>query len=281
MNPQQVLINGELGEVLDARDRGLSYGDGAFRTLRCINGRLPFWPLHIAKLRADCQVLGIACPAETLWLSDIARLAPANAAVKLLVTRGVALRGYACDASAPVTRLTFVSPLPSYPDALYRDGVATRLCDWRLTIQPGLAGIKHLNRLDQVMARREWRDLAIFDGLMLNTRDELVEGVMSNLFLARGGELYTHPLTDCGVAGVTRSLILAAAHSLGIAVHQMPLALSDLAAADEVMLCNSLAGLLPVRQCRGDTADFSGNWHKRCLFDALQGALSLLAQAGE
>jgi len=272
----QVLINGEADTMLDARDRGLSYGDGVFRTLRCEQGRLPHWRRHFAKLQADCLALGIACPAEALWLSDIARLAPGNAVVKLLVTRGVSMRGYACEMAAPVTRLTLVSALPSYPNGLYRDGVVTRLCDWRLTIQPGLAGIKHLNRLDQVMARREWSDPAIFDGLMLNTRGELVEGVMSNLFLACGGELYTHPLDDCGVAGVTRGLVLEAAQVLGIAVHEVPLTLAHLAGADEVMLCNSLVGLLPVRQCLGAAPGFPASWHARCLYMSLQDALKPL-----
>lgn len=278
MSKLQALINGEQAATLDPRDRGLAYGDGVFRTLRLVDGRLPYWSRHFAKLQADCQALGMHCPCESLWLADIAALAVKDAVIKLMVTRGIAARGYACDATTPPTRITLASPPPSYPEAMYREGVVTRLCDWRLTIQPGLAGIKHLNRLDQVMARREWQDANVFDGLMLNGRDELVEGVISNLFLVRDGVLYTHPLADCGVAGVMRGLLLEQAVSLGISVNVVPQTLAELIHADEVWLCNSLMGVVPVRQCFGPDNRFPISWHKYCLFQAMHDALLRLSE---
>jgi 4-amino-4-deoxychorismate lyase len=241
------VVNGELDGVLAVGDRGLAYGDGVFRTLRCQGGRVAFWGRHYAKLAADCAALGIACPDEATLLTDLSALAPRDATVKITITRGLAQRGYACDPTAPVTRIVQVSPLPAYADTLYTQGASVRLCAWPLAIQPGLAGIKHLNRLDQVMARREWQDPAIFDGLMCNTRGELVEGVISNMLLLRDGVVQTHPLADCGVAGVTREVALALAADLGWGVSLNPPTVVELRAADAVFLSNSLAGIVPVR----------------------------------
>lgn len=249
MTEQTALINGEIDAVISPRDRGLAYGDGVFRTLRCQAGRVLAWPRQYARLQADCDRLGMVCPDEALWLADLARLAPWDASIKLIVTRGVAARGYACAPDAPPTRLVLVGPLPAYPEALYRNGVAIRLCDWLLPIQPGSAGVKHLNRLDQVMARREWSDPAIFEGLMRNARGELVEGVMSNLYLLQDGCLLTHPLTDCGVAGVMREMVLQLATELGLPTVLRSFDADVMLGAEAVLLSNSLAGVVPVGRC--------------------------------
>jgi 4-amino-4-deoxychorismate lyase len=240
------MVNGELCNTVSAHDRGLAFGDGVFRTLRCQEGRLWAWRRHYAKLEADCAALGLECPAETLLLEDIAKLAPHDAAIKLIVTRGESARGYACMGGAPVTRIVLASPLPIYDAALFSQGATLRLCDWPLTIQPRLAGIKHLNRLDQVMARREWNDSAIFDGLMRNLRNEWVEGVISNLFLLNGEQLITHPLADCGVAGVARSMVLDLCAENRLQLTLMAPSLDQIVGADEVFLSNSLAGIVPV-----------------------------------
>ncbi|GAB3248179.1 aminotransferase class IV [Chitinimonas naiadis] len=246
MSDRHVLVNGLGLDTVSVTDRGLAYGDGVFRTLKAVDGRLLAWPRHYAKLAADCSVLGLSCPAEAAWLNDIARLGAADAVIKLTVTRGPGRRGYACDPAAPVTRIVQSGPLPAYGDTLRAQGVAVRLCDSLLGIQPALAGVKHLNRLEQVLARREWDDPALFDGLMFNSRDEVVEGVMSNLFIVEGQRLLTHPLTDCGVAGVMRSLLLEVAEQAGLRQELTSFGRERLLAADAVLLSNSLAGVVPV-----------------------------------
>ncbi|SFZ76774.1 aminodeoxychorismate lyase [Chitinimonas taiwanensis] len=261
------LVDGVAQDHIAVRDRGLAYGDGVFRTLRCEQGRLLAWPRHYAKLQADCAALGIVCPEAALLLADLAQLAPASAAVKIIITRGVSARGYACDPSASPTRIVQVAPLPDYPDSLRTEGVQLRLCAWPLSIQPGLAGIKHLNRLDQVMARREWQDASIFDGLMCNARGELVEGVMTNLYLLQGNALYTHPLADCGVAGAMRGLVLELAAGMGVQICQQAFGADRLAQVDALLLSNSLAGVLPVRQCGAQS------WHNFDLAQQLHAAL--------
>ncbi|WP_269532613.1 aminodeoxychorismate lyase [Chitinimonas sp. BJYL2] len=244
-----IRINGEPKAQVSSSDRGLAYGDGVFRTLPCRAGRLQSWSRHYARLRDDAARLGIVCPNEATWLADIAQLAPSDATIKLTLTRGISTRGYASDPVAAPTRVVQMGALPAY--ALQRPiaPVEVRLCDWLLPINPGLAGVKHLNRLDQVMARREWSDVGVFDGLMRNARGEVVEGVMSNLFILRGNTLYTHPLQDCGVAGVTRDMVIAAAQSLGVAVAMQAFDIDAFLDADAAILCNSLAGVVPIGAC--------------------------------
>ncbi|MBV8467268.1 MAG: aminodeoxychorismate lyase [Burkholderiales bacterium] len=241
-----MLVDGQPGTRISARDRGLAYGDGVFRTTRCEGGRLLSWGRHYAKLQADCAALGIACPDEATLLHDVVILAPRDHAVKITVTRGESARGYATDPSLAATRIVQLAPLPQYDESLFERGASVHVCDWPLGLQPRLAGVKHLNRLDQVMARREWDDASIFDGLMLNLRGEVVEGVISNLFMLNGTALTTHPLHDCGVAGVTRAAVLDLAAQLGWRVELRPFTMHELLCADAVCLTNSLAGVVPV-----------------------------------
>jgi 4-amino-4-deoxychorismate lyase len=238
------LVDGVVSDRISVRDRGLAYGDGVFRTLRCQGGQVWSWTRHYAKLVADCAVLGLQAPTRDALEVDIAALAPVDSVVKIIVTRGMAARGYACDPSAPATRIVQTAPLPDYGDRLDQ-GVQLWPCRWTLSSQPALAGVKHLNRLDQVMARREWTDASIFDGLMRDSRGKWVEGVFSNLFVVRHGRIQTHPLDDCGVAGVGRALVLELARELAMPVDLVAPVDVDLAAADEVFLCNSVAGVVP------------------------------------
>ncbi len=245
-----ILVNGQAWGCVSATDRGLAYGDGAFRTLRMRQGKPLQWPRHYAKLAADCARLLIACPAETLFWQDMMRIAAHNreGVIKLVVTRGEGQRGYALPTSATPTRIVMHALAPQYPVQYYQEGVRVRICDLRLAHQPALAGIKHLNRLEQVLARAEWQDADIAEGLLLDQQNDLVSGTMSNVFAISGGALVTPDLAGCGIAGVTRARILAMAPSLGLTVAIGRLTLDELLDADEVILCNSLIGVWRVRE---------------------------------
>ncbi|MBI2779452.1 MAG: aminodeoxychorismate lyase [Gammaproteobacteria bacterium] len=155
------------------------------------------------------------------------------------------------------TRLVALYAWPEYPPAFWVEGVAVRLCSTRLGSNPALAGIKHLNRLEQVLARSEWDDPAIPEGLMLDGEGYVIEGTMSNLFIVRNGRLLTPDLTQCGVAGVMRGCILDGARDAGIPVDITQITLDDVKSSDEVFLCNSLIGVWPVRHCA--EIDFSAH----------------------
>jgi len=240
--PPRILVNGQADARVSALDRGLAYGDGVFRTL-AIEGRLPrWWPDHMAKLRSDCARLGLACPDPDAWEQDLASLdgLPERGVLRLTVTRGDGPRGYRPPA-ATATRILacWAAEPPRYPG----EGLHLRVCALRLGHQPALAGVKHLNRLENVLARAEWDDPDIHEGLLLDGVGRVVSGVMSNLFVWREGRLLTPRLDRCGVAGVTRDRLLAAARHAGLEVAEADFGLPELLDADEILLCNSLMGL--------------------------------------
>lgn len=245
-----ILVNGAVIETIPVQDRGFIYGDGVFRTLPLCGGQPLHWRRHYAKLQADCAALGIACPPEEQLRLEVAALAESlpDGVAKIIVTRGPSARGYAPDAAALPTRIVMGSPLSRHPPRYETEGVRLFLCRTRLSLQPRLAGIKHLNRLENVLARMEWDDPGIAEGLMLDTEGNVVEGTLSNLFLVKDGTLFTPDLSRCGVAGVQRGRILELAAREGIAARVQALSLAQLHEAEEIMLCNSVIGLWQVRQ---------------------------------
>lgn len=239
-----MFVNGQPADSVSALDRGLAYGDGVFRTLRTQSGRPLWWADHFAKLRADCEALALACPEEAALLDDISQVAESgDGIVKIVLTRGAGARGYAFPVAQACTRIVFSAPVPPHaqPDAPV--DVHARWCTLRLARQPRLAGIKHLNRLENVLARAEWNDPAVLEGLLCDDSNAVIGGVMSNLFWVKDGELYTPDLSECGVAGVARLRLLRAAESLGIRTHIGRCLPDAILAADEMMICNSIMGV--------------------------------------
>jgi 4-amino-4-deoxychorismate lyase len=240
-----ILVDGEPRAAISVLDRGLMYGDGVFRTLRLEAGRAVWWDDHLAKLAADCGRLGLACPASELWAADLQRLSAQrpDGVLKLMVTRGIGQRGYQPPQAAQPTRIALLAPLPEWPASLWQEGVTVRVCDLRLGRQPRLAGVKHLNRLENVLARAEWNDPAIREGLLLAEDGRVIGGISSNVFIHDQGELLTPRLDDCGVAGVARARVLQAAAKRGLTVRERDITLDALLAADAVWLTNSLIRL--------------------------------------
>ncbi|MHB0974586.1 MAG: aminodeoxychorismate lyase [Thiobacillus sp.] len=239
-----ILVNGHPTDMVDALDRGLAYGDGVFRTLRTQAGQPLWWRDHYAKLAADCAALMLACPGEAVLHAEICRAAEAGqGAVKIMLTRGTGARGYAPPPAESVTRVVLSAPLPAHAQPGAPRDINARWCALRLARQPRLAGIKHLNRLENVLARAEWNDPAIFEGLLCDDLGAVIGGVMSNLLIMKNGELFTPDLAECGVAGVARARLLRAAPRLGIPTHIGRLPPAAILAADEVMICNSVIGV--------------------------------------
>jgi 4-amino-4-deoxychorismate lyase len=245
-----MLVNGIPGNTISIRDRGLLYGDGVFRTLRASRGRAQHWPLHYQKLQHDCHALGIACPGFELLSAELAELLASHpdGVVKLVVTRGMGVRGYAPPAGSEPTRIWDISPLPQYPSDNATRGIKARVCDLRLSAQPRLAGIKHLNRLENVLAAAEWNDVNIAEGLLLDADGHVIEGTRSNLFLVTQGGLVAPDLSHCGVAGVQRERVMAWAAQHNVSMQVRDVSLDEVLKADELFLVNSIIGLWPVRE---------------------------------
>jgi len=232
---------------LAADDRGLHYGDGLFETMAVSGGKVRLLDLHLERLTRGAARLAIPLPDRDGLAAALAQAAleQDEGVLKLIVTRGGGGRGY-LPPESPSPSLILQRHPPVDTDG--RDGVVVRLCQLRLSRQPRLAGIKHLNRLEQVLARAEWRDPAIAEGLLCDSEGFLIEAVSSNLFLVHGGQLFTPLLDQCGVAGVMRAHVMRCAQGLGLVVQESRLRLADLLAAEEVFLTNSLHGIRPIVQ---------------------------------
>jgi len=238
---------------VSALDRGLHYGDGLFETLPVRDGEPVLLEAHLDRLFHGLETLGIAPQLTRKKVESAARRAAAGlekAVLKILVTRGAGARGYAYDPDIKPTLLVTWSPWPKIPAAHARTGVNVGLCNIRLALQPALAGLKHLNRLEQVLARREWQ-ADWQEGIMLSADGHAVCGTQSNVFFVRDGTLVTPALTECGVAGIMRDMVLRCAREAGLSpkIHQV--AERELERTKEAFLTNSLIGLWPVRRLDG------------------------------
>lgn len=241
-------VDGQPQAAVNLQNRGLAYGDGVFETIAVRHGRPSLLGEHMARLALGCQRLSIVVDVA-LVADELQRFASQLGAgvAKLILTRGDSQRGYAPVADAPARRILQASPLPAYPQSYGDQGVRLFLCKTRLGEQPLLAGLKHLNRLEQVLARAEWQGSEHAEGLMCDGHDRIIEGVYSNLFLVRDGTLLTADLQRCGVAGVMRAALLQQAPLLGIPSQVRDLPYPELEQADEVFVCNSVYGIWPVR----------------------------------
>ena len=245
-------VDGQPADSVPLKDRGLAYGDGLFETIAVKAGQPVLLDRHLQRLEEGCRRLALIAD-QTLIRSEVLAYAAAmgNGVLKLILTRGDSLRGYGINPGVPVRRILQGNPPAAYPLAHATDGIRLFACATRLAEQPLLAGLKHLNRLEQVIARAEWRDAEHAEGLMLDRSGRVIEGVFSNLFVVRNGVLRTADLTRCGVAGVMRAEILDQAQALGVPVAVADISLEQLRQADEVFVCNSVYGIWPVRECAG------------------------------
>lgn len=248
-----LLLNGERRHCVDVSDRGFQYGDGLFETIEVLNGKPLFLDRHLKRLAEGCRVLSIPCPDPELLKAEALQLAAGSehGVLKLIVTRGSGGRGYRLPPASTPTRLFSLHPYPHYSEDFHVGGIRARLCQRRLAINPDLARIKHLNRLEQIMARAEWQDDDFQEGVMLDRLDRVIEGTMSNLFWVADGRLYTPTIQDCGIAGIVRGLLIELAQTQGIVVDEVLADVAELERAGEIFVTNSVIGIWPVKQLDG------------------------------
>jgi 4-amino-4-deoxychorismate lyase len=247
--PECAWVDGIEGSAVAALDRGLHYGDGVFETVTCIDGRPRFLDRHLRRLELGRARLGLGgAPSATLRLElERAAAGAARAILKLVLTRGPALaRGYQTQGDEAGTRVLLRYGWPAEPPEHAAQGVAVRLGTLRFAENPALGGLKHLNRLEQILARREWRDAEHFESLHLAGSGCLASGTMTNLFLVLGDQLVTPSVEQCGVAGIMRELVLECAREHGIATRIGPIPAGHLDTADELFLTNVRIGVVPV-----------------------------------
>ncbi len=249
------LINGIASDYLNINDRSIHYGDGLFETILCSNNQLYYWQQHFQRLQKSAEKLKIACPQEDVLLDDIKQLLDKNeeafkspCAIKIIISRGSGKRGYYFSKNESVKRIVLLSTLEKNYSSLLSEKLFSGelyLCEQQVSINQNLAGIKHLNRLENILARNEWRENYI-DGLMLNANQHVVEGTMSNLFVIKGKQLFTPDLTLSGVNGVMRDVIMTVANKNNIKASVTNLTLDDLKNSDALFISNSLMGIKSV-----------------------------------
>ena len=242
--PATALLNGEPVAAAAFNDRGLHFGDGLFETVAVKDGAPCLWERHFLRLQNGCGCLGLPVPDATELYREACQLSAGRtrAVLKLIVTAGPVERGYARSETLVPTRWMQCSDWPQV--APYDDQTPLRLqsCRTRLGSQPLLAGIKHLNRLEQVLARNEIRPPA-HEGVVRDQRGDVVEGVSSNLLVRIDNRWLTPPIEDCGVAGVVRGMLLDAAQEGTEPVAEAPIAPLQLRTAEAVYVMNSLLGI--------------------------------------
>lgn len=246
-------VNGRRGDTLDHRDRGLQYGDGLFETMRVQRHCIRLLDYHLERLLEGCRRLGIAAPNAMRLRRELERRAATRGAglLKLIVTRGSGPRGYRPSGRERGTRILTLQALPRSAAAMVTATARVRLCVTPLSSNPRLAGLKTLNRLDSVLARSEWRDARIWEGLMSDVDGNWVCGTMSNLFLRRGSDLVTPLLDRCGVAGVMRRWVLESAAACRLRTAVRRVRWEDLRSAEEVFMSNAVVGIRSVGSIEG------------------------------
>lgn len=257
--PDLSWVNGREQHHIAVTDRGLQYGDGLFETLLYLDGELVLQKEHLVRLQRDAVRLHLNIDHKKLqfeldgFLKALKTKSVSCGIVKIIVTRQFTRRGYGFDKkSGSNILLQFFSGL-IYPKA-NRKGISITLLPEHLAINHSLVGIKHLNRLEQVLAQRHLhrpftRGIAYQEGLLLDQQQAVVEGVHSNLFMVKDNVIITPLLDRCGVQGVMRDFILqSACKALKIPTREQRISLAELLQADEVFMCNSVYGIWPVIQ---------------------------------
>lgn len=250
MTVTELFVDGEPAEFVPASDRGFLYGHGLFETMRLWQGELPLLDLHLARLETGAKALSIACDltALKLQLDFILPKLPAGGLLKLVLTAGDGLRGYRYHSATRELKPRCLIQYFALDEG--SSEVRLKLCEYRLPDNPRLAGIKHLNRLDQVMAAAELPPNS--DGLLLDQTGNVIEALSSNLFVLYQGQWLTPSLLRAGVAGVMRQLLI---DQVMPTVDLTPLCqdidLSMLQAAEEVFICNAVRGISSVTEITG------------------------------
>ncbi|MHB8423707.1 MAG: aminodeoxychorismate lyase [Gammaproteobacteria bacterium] len=251
--PQEITkcwVNGIASVVIDVFDRGLQYGDGLFEVMAVKDGRILLEEYHLQSLADGCERLFIPQVPVKLLRRELQSAAEGQAqgVLRLILTRGSGDRGYRPSPHAQVTRILSRHAWPTYSSGWEDRGIHVRICDTHLGHNRRLAGLKHLNRLEQVLAQREWSEQDnIQEGLMLDDEGSVIGGTMSNVFAwLSHGVLATPSLRLAGVGGVLRRYILERAEQGGMQTRVASLSLAELMQAREIFVCNSIIGVWPV-----------------------------------
>jgi 4-amino-4-deoxychorismate lyase len=265
----ECLVNGEISSFLPASNRGLNYGDGLFETMVVNHGHPRWWQAHMDRLGIGCERLGMNMPQQAVLLREVktASAGLTSAVVKIVLTRQGQARGYGFDINSGCDRIISAHAMPKGLKEPVLQGSWARTCNLRLAIQPALGGVKHLNRLEQVLATAEKFDEGVQEGIMLDWEENVISAISANLFIVMGQRLLTPRLDRCGIRGVVRGQILAAFKSR---CEQRRIQPDLLREAHEVFICNSVKGIVPITRVDAQNYEIGPvtrelqSWYQEC-----------------
>lgn len=243
-----MIITNSTTNTVSANERALLYGDGCFTTMAVSNGHVELWHLHLARLQNSCKHLGIQFDEWQLLgdkTFDIAKHNP-NAVIKILISRGEGGRGYDPTGVLNCKAIISIHDKPSHYLSWQQNGVELSLSDITLARQPLLAGIKHLNRLEQVLIKQNMVGFACDDVVVCDTMGSIIETSVGNLFWRKNHSWFTPKLDNCGVDGVMRNFLFEYFKENNIQLNQIDSDIDELIGADEIFMCNSLMKVVPV-----------------------------------
>ena len=260
MNQNLSLINGEFKDSISVYDRGLAYGDGFFETMLWdsfvekneTNVGVEFWLRHLRRIKDGCQLMQINLPFDEEIIRQRNLILKASlkekksGLLKMVVTRGVGGRGYKFERNMIPTIIFLSLPKPKVKKEYFKQGVVVKICKTQLSKNTNLFGYKHLNRLDSVLARSEWEDKNIFEGIFVDSKRNILEGTMTNIFFVHEKTLITPPIIDSGINGVMRQVIIDKAKFFFDKLVIQKINLRDVEKFDQMFLTNSVLKVIPV-----------------------------------
>ncbi len=244
-----ILVNGIQTDTLPVSDRGLHYGDGVFETIAIKQKHPRFLAAHLDRLMRGCSALSIPLPDPDVFESEIALLANTvadKAILKIIMTRGSGGRGYRPETSPHATRILALYPWGDHIEAYRKTGIQLMHCNTQLAHHAQLAGLKHLNRLEQVLASAELAD-DVQEGLMQDKNGLIIDGTMSNVFIISGDETVKTPrLEQCGIQGIMRNKLFNWLNDKDINTVESDIYIDDILQAKSIVMTNAIIGLWPV-----------------------------------
>ena len=260
MSKNLSLINGKFKDSISVYDRGLAYGDGFFETMlwdsfkdkNKINVGVEFWLRHLKRIKDGCRLMQINFPTNDEIIGQRNKLLKASlkqkksGLLKMIITRGEGGRGYKFEKNMSPTIIFLSLQKPKIEKKHIKLGVTVKICETNLSKNTNLFGFKHLNRLDSVLARSEWEDEKIFEGVFVDSKQNILEGTMTNIFFVKKKTLITPPIIDSGINGVMRQVVIDNAKLFFDKVIIKNINLSDVKKFDQMFLTNSVLKVMPV-----------------------------------
>ena len=244
-----VIINGEEQSNITIFNRNMQYGDGLFETCIAKENQILFWNRHLSRLNIGCDKLKIKKIEESIWLKDIKKAlsltSKKNCIIKLILSRGNSHRGYSYPNDIMPVRVVIVLEMKK---PQHKQSFSLEYAQSGYHSNPNLAGIKHCNRIEQILARASMQE---DEAIMLDENKNIISVTQGNIFFIIGKRLLTPKLDRCGVIGSRRSLILELAKSIGLDVKEEEISLIQAKKADEVFISNSLIGIQSVSSIKG------------------------------